>query len=75
MILTWELHIVGMVQGVGFRPFINRIALKNPLRAFIIASLAVFVPRDSGNMVITRALEGGRFSADFSEAKAPASDH
>ena len=32
MIFTWELHIIGRVQGVGFRPFINRIAVENNIK-------------------------------------------
>lgn len=32
---TLRLHIRGLIQGVGFRPFIYRLALKNNLKGFV----------------------------------------
>ncbi|MDH5381313.1 MAG: carbamoyltransferase HypF [Cyclobacteriaceae bacterium] len=33
---TWHLHIRGMVQGVGFRPYVYRFARKNSLNGYIL---------------------------------------
>ena len=32
---TWHIHIKGQVQGVGFRPFVYRLAKENGLHGWV----------------------------------------
>jgi hydrogenase maturation protein HypF len=65
--LRAEIKVSGIVQGVGFRPFIYRIAIKNRLVGYV---------RNRGDAVVEIVVEGkkgnvNRFLEDFKEKKPP----
>lgn len=62
-----RVRVTGIVQGVGFRPFIYRIALENSLRGYV---------RNMGDAGVEILIEGGEdniksFLRDLSERKPP----
>ena len=62
-----QIKVSGIVQGVGFRPFIYRIAVKNGLVGYV---------RNRGDAVVEIVVEGresgvGSFLKDFEERKPP----
>ena len=62
-----EIKVSGIVQGVGFRPFIYRIAVKNRLAGYV---------RNRGDAVVEIVIEGdgnwiSHFLEDFKEKKPP----
>ena len=62
-----KIKVTGIVQGVGFRPFIYRLAVKNGLKGYV---------RNKGDAGVEILLEGGedgvrRFLKDLREKKPP----
>ncbi len=62
-----KLNVTGIVQGVGFRPFIYRTAVKNGLHGYV---------RNMGDAGVEVLLEGaegqvGRFMQDLTAEKPP----
>lgn len=69
MCVRAEIRVSGIVQGVGFRPFIYRIAVKNRLLGYV---------RNRGDAGVEIAVEGGkreieRFLIELREKKPPLS--